>query len=122
MYGPERGIEYRDGSTECSEFHVPLATGTRMPEPQGPSDPRSRFGSGAGGKRSHPVLRWRGLLDDAGIPLFVSGKIATLVQSLGPLVRKQVGLQVPRNREGEARELLQQLLQPVGQDSTDLGA
>jgi hypothetical protein len=59
----------------------------------------------------------KGLLEDAGIPLFVLGQIATLVQSVDGLLRKWVRLQVPRDREAEARELLAQMLQPVPDDT-----
>ena len=57
----------------------------------------------------------KGLLEDAGIPFFVSGQMATLVQDVDAFLHKRVQLQVPRNREVEARELLE-LLQP-GEDS-----
>ncbi len=55
----------------------------------------------------------KGLLDDAGIPLYVSGEIATLVQGLDPFLHKRLCLQVPRNREAEARKILEQFHQPI---------
>jgi hypothetical protein len=61
----------------------------------------------------------KGLIEDAGIPLYISGQIATLVQGIDPFLRKRVCLQVPRDREAEARELLEQLLQPVAEDAAD---
>ena len=64
----------------------------------------------------------KGLLEDAGIPLFVLGQIATLVQDVDGFLRKWVRLQVPRDREAEARELLEQLLQPVLLDATETEA
>ncbi len=64
----------------------------------------------------------KGLLEDKGIPLFVLGQIATLVQDVDGFLRKWVRLQVPRDREAEARELLEQLLQPVLQDAADAEA
>jgi hypothetical protein len=60
----------------------------------------------------------KGLLEDAGIPFFVLGQIATLVQDVDPFLRKWVRLQVPRDREAEARELLEQLLQPEDSPQT----
>ena len=54
----------------------------------------------------------RGLLEDAGIPFFVLGQITTLVQDVDPFLRKLLRLQVPRDREAEARETLQSLLDP----------
>jgi len=51
----------------------------------------------------------KGLLEDAGIPLFIQGQIATLYQSLDGFLRKWVSLQVPEDRAVEAQELLEQL-------------
>jgi hypothetical protein len=54
-----------------------------------------------------------GLLKEAGIPYYILGKIATLIQDVDPFLHKWEKLQVPRDREAEARELLQQLEAPV---------
>jgi hypothetical protein len=51
----------------------------------------------------------KGLLEDAGIPLFVQGQLATLYQSVDGFLRKWVRLQVPEDRAVEAQELLDQL-------------
>jgi hypothetical protein len=59
----------------------------------------------------------KGLLEDAGIPLYISGEIATLVQELDPFLNKRVLLQVPRNREVEARKILEQFHRPVPVDA-----
>ena len=64
----------------------------------------------------------KGLLESAGIPLFVLGQIATLIQDIDPYLHKWVRLQVPRDREPEAREPLEQLHQPVAQDFSDTDA
>ena len=53
----------------------------------------------------------KGLLEDAGIPFFVLGQIVTLIQDLDPFLHKWVRVQVPRDREVEARELLEPLLE-----------
>jgi len=58
----------------------------------------------------------RGLLEDAGIPLYVLGQIATLVQEVDGQLRKWVRLQVPRDCEAEAREILEQVLHPAPGD------
>jgi hypothetical protein len=55
----------------------------------------------------------KGLLDDAGIPLYISGEITTLVQDLDPFLHKSVRLQVPRDRAAEARDILEQLNEPL---------
>ena len=54
-----------------------------------------------------------GLLEEAGIPFFVLNQIATLVQDVDPFLHKWVRLQVARDREAEARELLDQLSEPI---------
>ncbi len=57
-----------------------------------------------------------GLLEEAGIPFYVLGQIATLVQDVDPFLQKWVRLQVSRDREVETRELLEAAFQP--QDSS----
>ncbi|MGB7722116.1 MAG: DUF2007 domain-containing protein [Bryobacteraceae bacterium] len=56
----------------------------------------------------------KGLLEDADIPFFVLGQIATLVQDVDGFLHKWVRVQVPRDREAEARELLDGMLQEEG--------
>jgi hypothetical protein len=63
--------------------------------------------------RVHLALA-KGLLEDADIPFFVLGQIATLVQDVDGFLQKWVRLQVPRDREAEARELLEGMLQEDG--------
>ncbi len=58
----------------------------------------------------------KGLLDDAGIPYFVMGQIATLIQDVDGFLKKWVRLQVPRSCEFEARELMAQLQFPITDD------
>ncbi len=55
----------------------------------------------------------KGLLEDAEIPFFVQGQIATLVQDVDGFLRKWIQIQVPRDCEEEARELLEPLLHPA---------
>ena len=55
----------------------------------------------------------KGLLEEAGVPFFVLGQITTLIQDVDPFLHKWVRLQVPRDREEEARQLLEPLLQPA---------
>jgi Putative prokaryotic signal transducing protein len=59
----------------------------------------------------------KGLLEDAGIPFYGIGQITTLVNDVDGLVRKWVRIQVPRDREAEARELLEQLSVPLPDES-----
>jgi hypothetical protein len=55
----------------------------------------------------------KGSLEEAGIPFFASNEITRLVNDVDPSLRKWVRLQVPRDREAEARELLAPLFTPV---------
>ena len=66
----------------------------------------------------------KGLLEDAGIPFFALGQITTLVTDVDGFLRKWVRVQVPRDREAEARELLEELEQPDAsvQDEGEEGA
>jgi hypothetical protein len=53
-----------------------------------------------------------GLLEEAEIPFYVLNQITKLVNDVNPFLNKWVRLQVPRDREAEARELLEPLLHP----------
>jgi hypothetical protein len=52
----------------------------------------------------------KGLLQDAGIPFYILGQIATLIQDVDGFLHKWVRIQVPRDREEEARELLAEMV------------
>jgi hypothetical protein len=54
----------------------------------------------------------KGLLEDAGIPFFIQGQLATLYQSVDGFLHKWVRLQVPEDRAAEAQELLEPVLKP----------
>ncbi|HTS66945.1 MAG TPA: DUF2007 domain-containing protein, partial [Candidatus Acidoferrales bacterium] len=60
----------------------------------------------------------KGLLEEAEIPFFVLGQIATLVQDVDGFLKKWTRLQVPRDREAEAREILETLIHPLN-DTTE---
>jgi hypothetical protein len=49
----------------------------------------------------------KGMLEEAGIPFYILGQIATLIQDVDGFLHKWVRVQVPRDREAEARELLE---------------
>lgn len=51
----------------------------------------------------------RGLLENAGIPFFIQGQLATLYQSVDGFLRKWIRLEVPADRVDEAQELMEQL-------------
>jgi hypothetical protein len=123
MYCPQCRVEYRDGFIECSDCHIPLSFGTPPPEPALPSDPALGLVVVLETNDRMQLALAKGLLEDAGIPFFALGQIATLVQDVDPFLHKWVRVQVPRDREAEARELLETLLeaavspQGAGEDS-----
>jgi len=113
MYCPECRVEYREGFTECADCHVPLLAGTPPPE-QDPFDPALDLVVVMETNDRMQLSLVTGLLEDTGIPFFLLGQIATLVTDVDPFLHKWVRVQVPRDREVEARELLEQALQPDG--------
>jgi hypothetical protein len=110
MYCPQCRVEYRDGFTECSDCHVPLFAGTPPPETAATSDPALGLAVVLETNDRFQLALAKGLLEDAGIPFFALGQIATLIQDVDPYLHKWVRVQVPRDREPEAREILDQLL------------
>jgi hypothetical protein len=114
MYCPQCGTEYREGFTECSDCRVPLSPGAPPDENAG-FDPEMDLVVVLETNDRVKAAMARGVLDEAGIPYFVLGQIANLVNDVDGLVRKWVRFQVARDREAEARELLEQMLQPVAE-------
>ena len=116
MYCPQCGTSYRDGFTECSDCHIRLVKG------EAPDDRRVEFDPNLDLvvvlETNDPIqlALAKGVLEEAEIPFYVLGRIATLITDVDGFLHKWVKLQVPRNRETEARELLEEVLQPVGGD------
>ena len=54
----------------------------------------------------------KGLLEHAGIPLFIQGQIATLYQNVDGFLHKWLRLQVPEDRAAEALEVLELVRNP----------
>ena len=113
MYCPKCRAEYRDGFSECSDCRTPLLRGTPPPEPPTSFDPDLDLVIVLETDDSIQLAMAKGLLDDAGIPCYVLGQIARLIQDVDPFLHKWVRLQVPKDRESEARELMEALAQPV---------
>ena len=111
MYCPQCRTEYREGFTECADCHVPLLAGTPPPEPD-PFDPSLELVVVLESNSGVQLAMAKGLLEEAEIPFFVLGQITKLVNEVNPFLNKWVSLQVPRDREAEARELLEPLLHP----------
>jgi len=109
MYCPQCRIEYRDGFTECADCQVPLSQGTPPQEPVRPFDPTIGLVVVLETNDLIQLALVKGLLDEAAIPYFVLGQIATLVTDVDPFLHKMMRVQVPRDCEAEARELLDQL-------------
>ena len=115
MYCPQCRCEYRDGFTECSDCHVPLLAGALPAEPPDPFDPALELVVVMETNNGLQLAMATGLLDDAKLPFFVLGQIAKLVNDVSPFLNKWVRLQVPRDREAEARELMADL--PLAENS-----
>ncbi len=54
-----------------------------------------------------------GCLREAEIPFLVLNQITTLVNDVDPFARKWLRIQVARDREAEAREIIAAALQPI---------
>lgn len=112
MYCPQCGGEYRDGFTECSDCRVPLSA--RPPDSAvALSDPALDLVVVLETNDRIQLALAKGLLEDSDIPFFVLGQIATLVQDVDPFLHKWIRVQVPRDREAEARELLDSISEAV---------
>jgi hypothetical protein len=113
MYCPRCQSEYRDGFTECSDCGAPLVEGAAPAPSPDAFDPA--LGLVVVLETTNPIqlALAKGALDDNGIPYFVLGQIATLITDIDPFLFKCVRLQVPCDREQEARALLDAVLQPV---------
>ena len=111
MYCPQCRTEYREGFTECADCRVPLSAGPPPPEPTPDFDPTLDLVVVLDTNDPIQLAIAKSLLEDAEIPYFVLGQIATLVTDVDPFLHKWEQLQVPRDREAEARELLAEMQQ-----------
>jgi hypothetical protein len=116
MYCPQCRTEYREGFTECSDCHVPLLRGTPSRTSNNDVDPSLVLVEVLETRDAIQLAMARGLLEDAGIPFYLLGQITRLVNDVDPFLQKHVRIQVPLDREAEAQEILEMLLQPVTED------
>lgn len=61
-----------------------------------------------------------GCLREAEIPFFALNQITTLVNDVDPFARKWRRIQVGRDREAEAREIIAAALQPVPVETDEI--
>ena len=110
---PQCGAEYRKPSARCSHCHILLVA--RRPEPGTPQaddldlDVLIRTGL------YHPIAiaLAESLLREAGIPFFVMDQDVTARQESGNILGWW-SIRVARNRESEAREILQSVESNAG--------
>ena len=81
------------------------------PQPESPSNPDLNLVVVLETNDPFALTLAKELLKEADIPYFVLNQITTLVNDVDPMLRKWVRLQVARDREAEARELVASLVQ-----------
>ena len=81
------------------------------PQPESPSNPDLNLVVVLETNDPFALTLAKELLKEAEIPYFVLNQITTLVNDVDPMLRKWVRLQVARDREAEARELVASLVQ-----------
>jgi hypothetical protein len=101
-------MEYREGFVECSDCHVPL-TGHLQPEATpgeyaGEGDLDVLIRTGCWGPVAVGLAT--SLLEEAGIPFFVMDQSVAVRQDSGNIFGC-LDVRVPRDRETEARTILQ---------------
>jgi len=112
MYCPQCRTEYREGFTECTDCKAPLLAGSPPPDPPDPFDPSIQNVVVLETHDAIQLAMAKGLLEDSEVPFLLKGRITTLVNDVDPFVQKQVFILVPSDREAEAREILDVVLNP----------
>ena len=118
MHCPQCLTEYRDGFSECSDCHVPLAPG----RPPGPKAEEHEVRLATVLESSDPfvVNLGKATLQDAGIEFIEAGDDAEErgITGMSPMGAMASRLQVAAGQADEARELLEPLLnpQPLAED------
>lgn len=127
---PQCHIEYRDGFTECSDCHVPLAPGPSPAAP--PVDHALHLVTVLKVGDSLALTLAKSTLDDAGIEYTVTGNdpVSSGLPGLfgagaAPLIDCACTIQVSQESEAQARELLEPFQNPAPvefEDQPDAGA
>jgi hypothetical protein len=109
VYCPNCGAEYREGLTECSDCLVSL-TWEKPPEPKADGHPDLELVTVLEGNNPLLIGSAQGLLEEAGIPFYVSGdEIGPRYGPVGAFLHPWCRVQVALDREQEARTLLRSL-------------
>lgn len=114
MYCPQCRVQYRDGFTECSDCHVALVPVVASEGPRSPLELVAVFES----NDRFAIGLAKGSLEDAGIPFWMQEDETAARLVLGPTMFPSCRFLVPRDREVEARELLESLGSPRGKKSS----
>jgi Putative prokaryotic signal transducing protein len=125
MYCPQCGAQYREGFAKCSDCHVPLSpeppAAPQIPEAARRSSPNFDSVVVLETNNAYQLAMAKGLLEDAGIPFIAGNQVATIVQDVDGFLRKWQRLEVSRECEAQARELLEPVLEPVLEPLPDTG-
>ena len=108
MYCPQCKVEYRDGFTKCSDCQVALVPGVAPKTPHSEPDLVTVFES----NDPFAIAMAKGSLEDSGIPFWMEGDETAARLVLGPIRFPSCRFLVPKDREAEARELLEPLTSP----------
>ena len=112
MYCPRCRAEYRDGFTECSDCHLDLVPALGPETPHRELDAVVVFKS----SDSCTVGLAKGALEDAGIPFSMqSDETAARLLLIGPIMFPPCRFLVTKDREAEARTVLEPLQSPPGE-------
>ena len=115
MFCPQCGVQYQDGVVECSDCHVPLTD--HPPAPATPADSLQNAQTQASEGDLDVLIRTgfqdpvaiglaKSLLREAGIPFFAMDQNPAARQESGNILGWW-DVRVPRDRETDAREILQ---------------
>jgi hypothetical protein len=110
VYCPQCRVEYRDGFSQCSDCQVALVSGLPPETPAPPLHWVTVF-------ESNDMLAIglaQGSLEDSGIPFLIRSEETAARLVLGPVMFPPSRFLVPKDREVEARELMELLQSPQG--------
>ena len=108
MFCPECGAQYREGIVTCADCEVPLVA--RLPE-ESHEGPDLDTVIQTGMRDPVAIGLAKSLFEEAGIPYFVMDQNLAARQESGNILG-WVRIRVPREREAEAREILESVAHP----------